>query len=81
MARGAQAGRNLAWVAGTASALAVALALLALILAIVSWPRETQWVRVSVLCLAVGGAALVACDGLGKQDTGEQAAAAARVAA
>ncbi len=54
VARGGQANRTFAMVAGVASPLAIALALLALALAARPRPKEPRWVRMSVLCLAVG---------------------------
>jgi hypothetical protein len=54
LAKGGQVNRTLASVAGPASTLAIVLALLALPLAVMSWPRERSSVRVSALCLAVG---------------------------
>ena len=53
-ARGGQVNRNLASAAGVANALAIGLALLALILAVMSWPGEPRWPRMSALCLAFG---------------------------
>ena len=54
VARGGQVNRNFSSAAGAASALAIVLALLAVILAAMSWPREPRWARVSALCLALG---------------------------
>jgi hypothetical protein len=54
VARGGQVNRNLSSAAGAASALAIVLALLALTVAVISWPREPRWARVSALCLALG---------------------------
>ena len=53
-ARGGQMNQHLASFAGTTSALAIVLALLALTLAVMSRPREPRWARVSVWCLALG---------------------------
>ena len=52
--KGGHVDQTVASVGGAASTLAIVLALLALGLAVISWPKERSWVRVSALCLAVG---------------------------
>jgi hypothetical protein len=54
MAKGAPVDRTITLLAGTASATAIVVALLALLLAAMAWPKELRWVRLSTLCLAVG---------------------------
>ena len=54
VAKRGQVNRALPSVAGAASALAIVLALLALSLAVVSWPKEPPWSRALAFCLAVG---------------------------
>jgi hypothetical protein len=52
VAKGGQVNRSLASVGGAASLLAIVLAVLALPLAIIAWPKERRSVRVSLLLLA-----------------------------
>jgi hypothetical protein len=55
-ATGGLVSRNAVRIAESADALAILLALLALVLAVLAWPKEKPWVRVPVLCLSLGAA-------------------------
>jgi hypothetical protein len=54
VASGGQAPGNAARIADFGSTLAMILAPVAVISAVVAWPKESPWVRVFVLCLSVG---------------------------
>lgn len=53
-ASGNPAPKNAAQLADFGSSLAMVLAPVAVIFALVSWPKELPWVRVCVLCLSAG---------------------------
>ena len=54
VASGGHAPENAARIAGFGTTLAMILAPVAMICAVVAWPKESFWVRMFVLCLSVG---------------------------
>lgn len=54
VASGDQAPESAARIAGFGSTVAMILAIAALVLAIASWPKESAWMRVLVVCASAG---------------------------